>query len=124
MKILLIIWQFPQFIIGFVLSKFFKPWKTARINDIDITFCETKFKFCFSLSEFVFAPKDASGLVLIHEAGHSVQSKWLGWYYFLIVGLPSICLYCYKKLAKKDELWYHLHYPENWADKISGIRYK
>lgn len=121
-RFLLILWQCPQLVIGLSLCLFFKYWKTEKINGIDIEFRETKFKFCFSLGKYVFAPKCAQKFVLMHEAGHSVQSVYTGLFYLIIVGLPSVCLYLFKKLKKKDSVWYHSHYPENWADRISNIK--
>lgn len=121
-RIALILWQAPQLIIGLVLCLFFKYWKTEKMNGIDIEFRETKFDFCFSLGKYVFAPKCAPKYVLMHEAGHSVQSVYTGLLYMFVVGIPSVCLYWYKRIKKKDSVWYHSHYPENWADRISNIK--
>lgn len=47
-----------------------------------VTFCK----------DFIFLSKIAqhSDSTIKHEYGHTIQSKYLGWLYLIIIGLPSI----------------------------------
>jgi hypothetical protein len=63
-----------------------------------------------------------------HELGHSLQSRYLGPLYLFVVGIPSI----YGNLvnrgkhrnwtASEKALWYYNRFPENWADKLGGVK--
>lgn len=57
-----------------------------------------------------------------HEQGHQKQSLYFGPLYLIFVGIPSIFLYIWYKLFNKSDEWYHSHYPENWADKLGGLK--
>ena len=47
-----------------------------------VTFCK----------DYIFLSKKAwhKDHTIKHEYGHTIQSKWLGWLYLLVIGLPSI----------------------------------
>lgn len=56
-----------------------------------------------------------------HEAvGHGTQSKWLGPFYLLVVGLPSV-IHCALHQMSGRKWNYYSFYTERWADKIAGI---
>lgn len=59
-----------------------------------------------------------------HEAiGHAQQSRWLGWLYLLIIGLPSITWAGIHRIKRVAERWsYYDFYTEKWADKIAGVK--
>lgn len=56
-----------------------------------------------------------------HEKGHQKQSKMLGWFYLLIVGVPSVIRNVYARIFKKSNEWYYSGYPEKQADKLGGV---
>jgi hypothetical protein len=62
---------------------------------------------------------------LNHEYGHCRQSRVLGPFYLLIIGIPSFIhalarTLCWKLFHKK---WnYYKFYTEAWADKLGGVQ--
>jgi len=56
-----------------------------------------------------------------HEYGHTVQSLYLGWFYLLIVGIPSIIRVSIWNHYKLEDKRYYESYPENWADLLGGV---
>jgi hypothetical protein len=61
-----------------------------------------------------------------HELGHTRQSRMLGWLYLPVVGLPSISraayALVYRELTGRQWTRYYDGYPENWADRLGGVR--
>lgn len=131
-SILLSIWQLPQIVVAaFVILFAFifarnREWipfpnGTLRILELRLNF-KLRQGFCFTLGPFIFTPFRVHDDTLLHESGHSVQSMILGPFYLFAVAIPSICLALYRKAKHKDAEWYHAHYPENWADKLGGLK--
>lgn len=56
-----------------------------------------------------------------HEYGHTIQSLWLGWFYLIIVGVPSIIRASIWNHYKLEEKKYYEGFPENWADLLGGV---
>lgn len=74
-----------------------------------------------SLGRIVFIDAVASERTVLHELGHSKQSKWLGPLYLIIIGIPSLLHNIIHRLLKRR--WnYYSFYTEKWADKIMGIQ--
>lgn len=124
---LLGIWQLPQVILGLIMLAIFRnkttytnPYNHITVWNIN---CHNAFgNACFSTGPFIITCGDyVSEEILKHETGHSLQSVLLGWFYHIIVSIPSVCLFWYKKINKKDQKWYYNHYPENWANKLGGV---
>jgi hypothetical protein len=54
-----------------------------------------------------------------HEMGHQKQSLYLGWFYLIIIGLPSVIgnlIYRIKKFNYYSLPW------EKWADKLGNVK--
>lgn len=125
-KVLLAIWQLPQVLIALLLMIIFKD-KEAFTNpdtNLTVTNINTHRAFggsCFSLGPVIFTCKDCNLEIIKHETGHSKQSLYLGPLYLLAVAIPSVVLFITRKIGKKDKVWYHSHYPENWADKLGNV---
>jgi hypothetical protein len=125
--IILFIWELPQNILGAILWLFNRNIivKTERIHSR--YFFEVK-SFGISLGSFIFWFKRGENdySVKKHEYGHSVQSKYLGPLYLLLVGVPSVSRVLYRllyyKLRKIRWNNYHKGYPEHWAD-VLGDKY-
>lgn len=116
-KVLLWIWCLPQNIIGLLMRVFLDINAFGAINDATyyITDC---IKGGVTLGEYIFLGAKASGKALTkyHEYGHVRQSRLLGPFYLIVIGLPSIIragLNLYKD--------YYAFYTESWADKWGGI---
>lgn len=116
-----ILWQLPQYILGYlylwinynnIMSGFMYNGASYFIikNQIDsVTFCK----------DYIFLSKYTmnSDYTIKHEYGHTIQSKWLGWLYLLAIGLPSIIwafIHSNFKTGKK----YEDFYTEKWASKL------
>ena len=132
-KILVWIWQFPQNLIGLLLTRKYE-FKCAR--NVNGKWVNVYFKPFFyggiSLGDFIildyyYCGRACSKQVFAHEYGHSRQSLILGWLYLPLVGLPSIIGNVWDRLFHKNwtkeqrEKWYYSRYPENWADKLGGV---
>lgn len=77
---------------------------------------------CFSLGPVIFVTPNCNENTIKHETGHSVQSLMFGFLFHFIVSIPSICLFWYRRIHKKDYKWYHSHFPENDADKRGHVK--
>lgn len=137
MKVLRWIWQLPQNLIGFLLTRKPKATVDYRMNDnkvVKIYFTTNVFGCGVSLGDYIILDygyyfKRNLLKVANHEHGHQKQSLLLGWLYLLIVGLSSaICNNLWDRLfhknwsSKKSENWYYSRFPEKWADKLGGVK--
>lgn len=122
MKFIKILWQLPQNLIGLLIKVFGKTplyttYKEAKVYT-------WKLKGGISLGQYIFLPyKDESvenfyvQQDIKHEYGHCIQSQYLGWFYFLVVGLPSVIwCNCFEGYRKKNNVSYYSFYTEKWAD--------
>lgn len=121
-KILLIIWELPQILLGFIILKICLIKHSVKIDG--------KESFIFYISEgissgislgpnIILNPKYDSPFVRKHEKGHSIQSIILGPFYLLLIGIPSIIGY----LTIKDPYKYFQQPWEKWANNLSKIEY-
>ena len=126
-NVLLEIWQFPQHITALIVKRIYKaiPYTTYKGSTVYLW----KLKAGLSLGRHIFVPKEKCRLCdfgvqqyIKHEYGHTIQSKYLGWFYLLIIGLPSlIWAGCFKKYRQKHGVSYYSFYTEKWADKLGGV---
>ena len=137
MKLLLIIWQLPQFLLGYIVfmwhKAFFKKrllgYRRVTCSDFKhvnstVMLCKSKKRKhyrAFSLGRYAFLYYDSDyydghrlinvvNNVIKHEYGHSVQSARLGWLYLIVIGIVSLVMTSLG-MSKKC-------YTEKWADKI------
>lgn len=118
------IWQFPQNIIGFILSRGYycyvagAYWKSGW-NMPGV-----------SLGDYIIMDKETmlySDKVVLHEKGHQKQSLMFGPLYLLVIGLPSVVRNLWDRIAHRNwstvkrMYWYYDGFPENWADKLGGV---
>lgn len=120
-QFLLWIWEAPQCLAGLLCLAahhiLFKG-RVARVGTATL-WVETKSRgLC--LGEVVFAPRD----LLAHELGHTRQSRFLGVFYLLAVGIPSAFRYMRYRSKKRTlgyaraNAWYLSGYPESWAERL------
>lgn len=119
------IWQFPQHILGFLMSR--KAVRMHVYNDVMVYYTRNVFNCGVSLGNYILLDADKYARLdlttIKHEYGHSLQSRMLGPLYLLAVGLPSaLCNNVYARIFKKDSVWYYNRYPEKWADKLGGVK--
>lgn len=120
MKLLLTwIWCFPQMLAGYIVKKVTKARKVGDHYEYDVKHGS------LSLGEYVFLCPGhyTNEEVLKHEKGHTIQSKYLGWLYLLVIGLPSIIwATCFGKYREKHNVSYYSFYTEKWANKLGGVK--
>jgi hypothetical protein len=58
-----------------------------------------------------------------HEYGHTMQSKYFGWLYLLVIGLPSLMwAQCFVNYRRRTGKSYYSFYTERWANKLGGVK--
>lgn len=121
LRILLIIWELPQMLLAGIILIFLRRRVTGQetFYNSKILYVK-KFPGGISLGRFIILNSGYSNdeISKKHEYGHSIQSSYLGWFYLVIVGLPSIIRAVAWKLLKLNKSDYYKGYPENWANKL------
>lgn len=136
-KIIKWIWQFPQNLIGLIILALNNKEEKEIRHVCGIKVCFVKkgvFDCGVSLGDYIilydlykYFPHDYLTNTVKHENGHCKQSKYFGWLYLLLVGLPSVCnnirnrLFHRKWTNEEKEKWYYSQYPEKWADKLGDV---
>jgi hypothetical protein len=119
---LLALWQLPQNLLGILWLLINGMFTSCYvINSFDGVFV---FKVGFqkgavSLGRYIFVDEYYKNKTIQHEHGHCIQSRYLGWLYLPIIGLPSIIWACIYKYTNKDYYWF---YTEKSADKLANIK--
>lgn len=120
--ILLLLWQAPQYLVAIIMWPFLGKKTKVAERHFNACFLGEKMSGGISLGPIAYVSKNLvrHSADVCHELdGHTVQSKILGPFYLLVIGLPSIVhawLYDYKKSC------YHDFYTERWANKIAKLR--
>lgn len=119
-KILRWVWEFPQCILGWILTKIYNVEYKETYKDISIY--AGKFRSGISLGLYIILSETSwrynRNYVKEHEWGHTCWSKYLGPLYLIIIGLPSIIwTQVYDKVNKS----YYWFYTESLADKSGGV---
>ena len=79
----------------------------------------TKMRGGISLGQYIIINQFIPKTTVMHEYGHCVQSRYLGWFYLLVIGLQSIL---HAALCKcKNHSYYNMWF-EKWADKLGGVK--
>jgi len=118
-KTLLYIWQLPQHIVGLFLLLILRPessvdYMTSRL------YAAERMRGGISLGQYIIIQSGRGTLNTIkHEYGHSIQSKWLGPLYLIVIGLPSL-LWAWWWTPSRG-VSYYCFYTEKWADKLGGV---
>ena len=127
-QVLSAIWEWPQKLIGAIVKKLSRAVPFTVYNETQVY--SWKWKGGISLGNSIFIPYSTScspsdSLVLKyikHEYGHTCQSHMLGWFYLLVIGLPSIIWAgCFKEYRKKNNISYYSFFTEKWADQLGGV---
>lgn len=104
------IWQLPQNIIGFIITRFLKyDGECYRWN----------LKGSISLGEYIILSNTASQFTLRHEKGHQKQSLILGWLYLLVIGVPSFLWAFLRRCGLFRNIDYYAFYTEAWANSFT-----
>lgn len=122
---LLYLWQLPQNLLGEVLAWLFKAdlhgqCENDRINGY---FTATRFEKKWSgisLGDYIIFSENkyATEINIKHEQGHQIQSRYLGWFYLILIGFPSFVANLLHRKIKFD------YYKTPWeasADRLGGV---
>ena len=120
------VWQLPQNLLGILYKDCISDNIITRVN------CDATDYECYltrngggvTLGRYIFVNQNYKDLsnVILHEIGHTKQSRMLGPLYLIIIGIPSISWAGLRRLipALKKINYYSL-YTENWANKLMGL---
>ena len=120
------IWQLPQNLLGMLYKDCISDDIITRVN------CDATDYECYltrngggvTLGRYIFISQNYTDLsnVILHEIGHTKQSRILGPLYLIIIGIPSISWAGLRRLipALKKINYYSL-YTESWANKLMGL---
>ena len=123
-KFLMYIWQAPQMLAALI-------WYLIRHKDITEKITGTFYTVYrgtnaggMTLGDKVFLGNNYRGeylqLIIAHESGHVLQSKYLGPLYLLIIGIPSLLwAWLHKTIAPSKSYW--SFYTEKWANDLGGV---
>lgn len=127
-KALFATWESPQNALGAAVKKFSNASLYTTYNGASVYTWNKPSGL--SLGKYIFIPSqknyklsgDTLQQFIQHEYGHTVQSKLLGWFYLLVIGLPSIiwCT-CFEQYRKRTGISYYSFYTERWADILGGV---
>lgn len=119
LKVLMFLWQLPQNLVALVMLPFLGKLKVVDKTKWCTCYEGTKMQGGISLGSFAFVAPYYSNRpeIVAHELkGHTVDSRWLGPLYLLVIGLPSIL-----------NAWfdftdcYYSFYTERLANKHAGL---
>ena len=120
-------WELPQNTLGAIVKKVCKAEYCTKYKEA--TVYSWNINGGMSLGRYIFVPFKRKILghweyeYIKHEYGHSIQSKYLGWFYLLVIGLPSIIwANCFEEYRKKTGKSYDDFYTEKWANRLGGVK--
>ena len=120
------IWQLPQNLLGILYKDCISDDIITRVN------CDATDYECYltrngggvTLGRYIFVNQNYTDLsnVILHEIGHTKQSRILGPLYLIIIGIPSISWAGLRRLIPTlKKINYYSFYTENWANKLMGL---
>ena len=118
--VLLYLWCLPQNLLGLLFLLFIRGEERHTLGDISFYYSKT-FPGGISLGKYIILGWHKDWHVK-HEFGHCIQSRYLGWFYLLVIGIPSLIWagsYGWSIDTKKHA--YYDVYTEKWADKLGGV---
>lgn len=123
MKVLRYIWELPQNLLGLLLRVIYKG--TDSEYEGAVVRRSLQMQGGISLGRYIIVSQFASKTTVMHEYGHCLQSRRLGWLYLLVIGLPSIVWAgLYGTVVKPTKNGYYRWYTERWADRLGGVERK
>jgi len=123
-EVLLYIWQLPQNLLGLLLLLFYKREKVYHKLNGRTFYYTDEMPSGISLGNYIIMNREDKEDGMRHEYGHSIQSRYLGWLYLLVIGIPSLCGNLWDKWFHQSWKWsdaceWYYNLPwEKWADKL------
>ena len=109
------LWQLPQHLLALLLRLIYKG-NDSEYNDC-IVRKSVRMHGGISLGKYIIVNQWFKEINIKHEYGHSVQSRYLGWLYLIVIGLPSLLWAMFYKGNN-----YYSFFTEKWADKLGGVK--
>ena len=120
-KFIMATWELPQNIAGYITKLIFKAQYVSDYKTANVFHWKVKYG-SMSLGKYIFMCDPSDKETLKHEYGHTIQSKYLGWLYLLVIGLPSLTwAWCFEGYRTKKGKSYYDFYTERWANKLGGV---
>jgi len=133
---LLILWQFPQWLLGWILIGCLKAKRQACVIDgKEITWWKFEREGRFSsfisgaaLVNILLHDDNCDEITIRHEWGHCKQSEYLGPLYLLVIGLFSGGLNLWSRWFRmglspeEQSKLYYCFWTEAWADRLGGVK--
>ena len=119
--VLLYLWQLPQNLLGLLLVTILRPEDCYDLEGVKLCYA-SRMKGGISLGRYIIirdVMKDYTGATERHELGHAKQSRMLGWFYLLVIGLPSLIWAAWWNMDRDRS--YYSFYTERWADKLGDV---
>lgn len=116
--------QLPQNLLGLIVIACTRA-KKRKLHGFD--YYETMKKIGISLGKYIIIHPLPSKAELAHEHGHQMQSRYLGWLYLVVIGIPSIVgnvwdTWFHRKWSAAEHVkWYYALPWENWADRLGEV---
>jgi len=126
-NILLYIWQLPQHLLALILWLLYcrkKPvatYKHCKIYKIAVKYFSGVSLGNYIILDEIYFSQRHYDFTIKHEYGHSRQSRMLGIFYLIAVGIPSIFNNLMARVSDYYYNNYYLLYPEKWANKLGNV---
>ncbi|MBC7412584.1 MAG: hypothetical protein H7331_09050 [Bacteroidia bacterium] len=118
----LFIWQLPQLVIGYIYYICIPKTKIATVNNNTIIYTTTmQANAGMSLGKYVFVGAKSNRATVLHELGHTIQSKYYGWFYLFLIGIPSLIRAIVFKYKWKRGNWYTKNYYAVWFERQASL---
>ena len=121
------VWQLPQNLLGMLYKDCISDDIITRVN-YDATDYEcylTRNGGGVTLSRYIFVNQNYTDLsnVILHEIGHTKQSRILGPLYLIIIGIPSISWAGLRRIIPAlKKINYNSIYTESRANKLMCLK--
>ena len=117
------VWQLPQNLLGLVFGWFLKgkrriPGFPGIPMAVRIIGARNMYGG-LSLGNFVYVRPPVYEKMIMHEYGHCIQSRLLGPFYLIVVGIPSLLWALWWHPGRRVS--YYSFYTERWADRLGGV---
>jgi len=123
-KTLLWMWQFPQNFLAFMLCNILGYWSyyAGKYKEKYLIYSKI-IPSSFSLGDYIFLTVNAGEFSIKHEYGHSIQSMYLGWFYLILIGVPSVLHNIAIRIARlfNFEWNYYSFFTERSANELGGV---
>lgn len=118
----LFIWQLPQNLLAICIMPFIGTIHFVCYRNYCLCLRCSDIRGGISLGNFALISNRLSEdeCDISHEVdGHTKQSKMLGPFYLLVIGIPSLCWAMFRNRESNPN--YYSFYTEHWANNLAGL---